>query len=188
MTVDGESAAGAELSTLRIRAAEPGDADRIKAIAVAAGMFTEDEVGFFDEMLDGFFDGSLDGHRWLVLETTADGRSEGQPGDHGWSIQAAAQYAPEPFADRLWNLYFIAVDPHAQGGGYGGRLMARVEQELRAIGQDEARVLVVETSSTDQYTMTREFYPKQGFVEEARVRQFYGPDDDKVIFWKSLVG
>lgn len=30
-------------------------------------------------------------------------------------------------------------------------------------------------------------YEDQGYDEEARIRQFYGPEDDKVVFWKSLV-
>lgn len=47
-------------------------------------------------------------------------------------------------------------------------------------------VLIVETSSTDQYALTHEFYPKHGFAEEARIRRFYGPDDHTVVFWKLL--
>ena len=47
--------------------------------------------------------------------------------------------------------------------------------------QTQRAVLLV-----DQYAQTREFYLKRGFVEEARIRQFYGPDDDKIVFWKSL--
>lgn len=41
-------------------------------------------------------------------------------------------------------------------------------------------------SSTDQYASTRAVYEHLGFGEEARVRRFYGPDDHKVVFWKSL--
>jgi ribosomal protein S18 acetylase RimI-like enzyme len=158
-----------------IRVAEPADLERIKAIAVAAQMFTVDEVAFFDEMLAGFWDGSMEGHQWLVLE------------DGDRTVQAAANYAPEPFSDRMWNLYFIAVDPSYQGGGAGTALMARAEEELRAKGEQLARVLIVETSSTEQYAKTREFYVKLGYDEEARVRQFYGPGDDKVMYWKALV-
>ena len=66
------------------------------------------------------------------------------------------------------------------------RVIAYIPVQLRERGPDAAQVLIVETSSTDQYARTREFYPKRGFVEEARIRRFYGPDDDKVVFWKSL--
>jgi len=157
-----------------IRTAIPADLERIKAIAVASEMFTVEEVGFFDEILAGFFDRSMQGHQWLVAE------------DHS-GIVAAAHYAPEPFSDRMWNLYFIAVDPGTQGKGIGALIESHVEDTLRSLGEAEARVLIVETSSTQQYARTRDFYAKIGFDEEAQIRQFYGPGDDKIVFWKSLV-
>ena len=158
-----------------IRTASMRDLAAVKQIAVAAQMFEIEEVGFFDEMFRGWFDGTLDRHRWLVA-TNPDK-----------TVVVAANYAPEPFADRMWNLYFLAVDPRHQGGGIGRSLMASAEADLVDKGDDEARVLVVETSSTDQYARTREFYTQLGYDEEARIRQFYGPEDDKVVFWKSLI-
>ena len=157
-----------------IRPARAGDIDSIKQIAVDTHMFGPDDVGFFDEMINGFLDGTLNDNHWLVVE-------------HRSRVVAAAYYAPEPFADRMWNLYFISVAPDHQGHGTGGRLLDHVEQQLRASGGDIARVLVVETSSTDQYARTRDFYLQHDYDEEARIRQFYGPHDDKVVFWKSLV-
>ncbi|KAG1649991.1 Adenosine deaminase 1 [Nymphon striatum] len=146
----------ASMSNYRARAALAADVERIKEIAVAAEMFSVDEVSFFDDMLAGFFDGSLEGHRWLVID---DG--------HG-QVLAAANYAPEPFSDRMWNLYFIAVDPEHQGAGLGSTLMAHAESELRAKGPEQARVLIVETSSTDQFARTRDFYAKIGSVTTKR--------------------
>ena len=159
---------------MRIRPATAADINSIKSIAVEADMFGPDETGFVDETVAGVLDGSLDDHHWLVSEA-ADG-----------TVIGAAYYAPEPFADRIWNLYFIAVNPIRQGRNVGGALIQRVESDLRQCGPAHAQVLIVETSSTDQYAGTRAFYPKQGFVEEARIRRFYGPDDDKVVFWKLL--
>lgn len=156
------------------RTPSTSDVERIKQIAVEANMFSVDEVGLFDEMLAGFFDGSLADHRWLVVENASQG------------VVAAAHYAPEPFADRMWNLYFIAVAPQEQGHGLGGSLIKQVEDELKSSGNDVARVLIVETSSTDQYAQTRTFYRNHGYREEARIRQFYGAADDKIVFWKSL--
>ena len=158
-----------------IRNARPDEGTAIKQLAVAAEMFGPDEVDFFDPMLAGVFDGSLEGHRWLVSET-----SEG-------ALVGAAYLAPEPYADRMWNLYFIAVDPSAQGQGVGRQLLETLEADLRALGSEQARTLIVETSSTDRYASTRAFYARRGFDEEATIRQFYGPDDHKVVFWKSLI-
>jgi len=158
-----------------IRPPVEGEVELIKKLAIDTNLFGIEEVGFFDETLAGFFDGSLEDNYWLVVEDTDS------------QVIAAAYFAPEPFSDRMWNLYFIAVAPEHQGRGLGASLMQAAEEQLRSSGEDVARVLIVETSSTDQYAQTRTFYQKLGYDEEARIRQFYGPSDDKVVFWKSLL-
>ena len=52
----------------------------------------------------------------------------------------------------------------------------------------KTRFLIVVTSSTRQYAGARAFSRKLDLDEEARIREFYGRSDDKVTFWKSLVG
>lgn len=50
----------------------------------------------------------------------------------------------------------------------------------------KARILIVETLGTDGFQLTREFYLKNGFDEEARIRDFYEDGGDKVVFWKRI--
>ena len=159
-----------------IRPAESIDVDTIKTIAIETKMFGVEDAGFVDDIVAGILAGTLKDHHFVVQEV-----------DDG-TVVGAAYYAPEPFSDRMWNVYFIAVSPSRQGQGIGGALLAHVEHELRQAGPDAAQVLIVETSSTDRYALTRKFYPKNGYVEEARIRRFYGPDDDKVVYWKLLAG
>ena len=167
------------MTQIDVRTATPADSDQIKQLALDNHMFEPDEMGDFDEMLQGFFAGQLDGHQWLVATRGAD--------NPGGDVVAAAYYAPEPFSDRMWNLYFIATAPDAHGTGAGTALIGHVEQQLRAAGEAVARTLIVDTSSLDDYDGARRFYEARGFVEEARLRDFYGPGDHKVTFWKSLV-
>ena len=164
------------MTQLSLRAAVPDDAPQIHRIALDNGMFEPDEMGLFDEMLGGFFSGDLEDHYWLVAE---DGEGSG-------TIAAAAYFAPEPFSDRLWNLYFIATAPAQQSSGAGTQLIEAVEGRLSAMGSSKARVLLVDTSSLGEYDQARAFYSARGFVEEARIRDFYGPGDDKVTFWKQI--
>ena len=49
-----------------------------------------------------------------------------------------------------------------------------------------AKHIYADTSSSDRYAGTRGFYQRMGFAEEARLPDFYGPDDGKVIYVKSL--
>lgn len=160
---------------MQIEPAAATDLAAIKQIAVDTALFEAEEVGVFDEMFAGALDGSHEGHVWLVLR------------DGDGVVAGAAYYAPEPFSDRVWNLYFLAVAPGVQGSGGGRALVETVESALRVLGEDEARVLIVETSGLPSFVETRAFYQDCGFDEEARIRQYYGPDDDKVVFWKSLV-
>jgi len=154
--------------------ARADDRSAVEAIAVAARMFEPADVGFLGEML-GEHQATDEGREGWLVARAEDG-----------TVLGATHFAPEPFADRMWNLYFIAVDPRWHGRGLGQALMAEVESRLRCRGSDVARTLIVETSSTDQYERTRRFYEQLGYVEEARIRQFYGPEDHKVVFWKQL--
>lgn len=155
-----------------IRPARPEDFDAVMAIADASGLFRPHELEAVGEMLGAHFAGEPgEDHQWAVLD------------DDGPS--AVAYYAPEAFADGVWNLYLLAVDPARQGGGRGAALVRSVEEAVRARG---ARLLLIETSGLERFERTRQFYRSCAYHEEARIRDYYGPGDDKVVFWKSLAG
>jgi ribosomal protein S18 acetylase RimI-like enzyme len=92
-----------------------------------------------------------------------------------------ACWGPTPATDRTWDLYWIAVDTALQGAGIGTILLEEVERRL--VGH-HARMLIVETSSRSDYAATRAFYERRGYREAARVRDFYTPGDDRIIFVK----
>jgi len=48
------------------------------------------------------------------------------------------------------------------------------------------RVLLVETSGTDDFVRTRSFYEQIGYETEARIRDYYDAGDDKIVFRKAL--
>ena len=95
-----------------------------------------------------------------------------------------ACWGPTPATDRTWDLYWIAVDTTLQGAGLGTILLDEVERRL--VGQ-HARMLIAETSSRADYGPTRRFYARQGYAEAARVRDFYAPGDDRIIFVKRFL-
>lgn len=96
-----------------------------------------------------------------------------------------AIYGPTMGTDRTYDLYWIAVDRSAQGTGCGSVLLSEVERRLEAL---HARMLVIETSSRSDYAATRTFYLRRGYVEAARVREFYARHDDRIILTKRLAG
>jgi ribosomal protein S18 acetylase RimI-like enzyme len=154
-----------------VRAAEMTDVAAVREIAIGTALFDAESWPDVESVMLNSLNGQLEDHTWIVRESDAG------------EVVGAAYYAPEPFSYRMWNLYFLGVRPGQQGSGTGAALVAHVEAALRDRSE---RVLIIETSGVDGFEATREFYRKQGYVQEARIREFYGTGDDKVVFWKAL--
>jgi len=155
---------------VNLRPAKPEDKPAIEHLAVASGLFRQSEMGPFSDMLSAHFAGDTEHDFWVVGEDNA-------------QVVSAGYCGLEQFADRVSNLYFVAVEPSLQGGGHGSAILRYVEDRLRT---DGVRVLIIETSGLGSFELTRRFYRKHGYDEEARIREYYGPGDDKVVFWKKL--
>ena len=160
------------MSTIVITDARTEHVAAARRFSVDTGMFEQEDSGGVEQQLLAVIRGQDPGTVLTALE--------------GPAVVGAAYFAPEPFSDRCWNLYFLVVDKDHHGRGVGGRIVNEVEQRLRDMGPNQARVLLIETSSTEQYVNTRAFYDALGYTQEATVRDFYGPGDHKVIFWKQL--
>ncbi|MCV6593962.1 MAG: GNAT family N-acetyltransferase [Silicimonas sp.] len=90
---------------------------------------------------------------------------------------------PEDLTDGTWNMRALAVRPDLHGKRLGAALVRAAEQHLKDMGQ---RILIVDTSGTEEFARTRRFYAQNGYEEEARVRDYWADGDDKVIFRKAL--
>ena len=152
---------------LRIRKATQADALRIGQLSIDAGLSDDDEPTTTLEPMD-------DDHTWIVIVDQAD------------AIAGAAYFGPEGHSDRVWNLYFLAVDAGGRGTGAGSQLVQWVETNLRDRGEADAKLLLIETSSVESFEPTRAFYRGLGYTEEARIREYYGQGDDKIVYWKLL--
>ena len=152
---------------MTIRDTKQEDIPDLKRVLDETGLFPSEML---PELLSGFL--SEDGGNDIWLTCDSDGDAIG-----------FCYAAPEPLAEGTWNMLAIAVLPGVQGEGSGAALVAELELRLRGLGH---RVLIADTSGTAEYQRTREFYRKNGYSEEARLRDFWGPGDDKVVFWKSL--
>lgn len=160
------------MSTIVVTDARPEDIASARRFSVETGMFDQEDSGEVEQQLLAVIHGQDPG-------TVVTAKS-------GSAVVGAGYFAPEPFSDRCWNLYFLVVDKDRHGLGIGSHIVHEVEQRLRDLGPSQARVLLIETSSTEQYVNTRAFYVVRGYTQEATVRDYYGPGDHKVIFWKQL--
>ena len=47
-------------------------------------------------------------------------------------------------------------------------------------------MIVIETSSRDDYAPTRKFYHKRGYQEAARLQDFYAAGDDRIVLTRRV--
>ena len=97
------------------------------------------------------------------------------------SIVGYICHGHNPVTDAIHDVYWIAVDPRAQGHGVGGQLLEFAEQRVRGL---QGRGIVIETSSRSEYAAARRLYEKSGYKKVADIADFYKPGDNQVIYIK----
>jgi len=142
---------------------------RLETLVRETGLFREAEVRTAVELLDEALDGD-DDYRFL-------GAFDGD------ELVGYACFGPTPDTLGTFDLYWIAVDKQRQGAGVGTQLVTAVERTLAA---DGGRLIVVETSSREEYTATRGFYRARGYKHTATIPGYYAAGDDLVIYIKDL--
>ncbi len=153
-----------------IRLITQDDTTALIALAEASDLFELSQIESLSQMLDDHFnDKAKTQDFWFT--------------DYDNEPVSMAYVAPERMTEGTWNLYLIAVHPHHQRQGRGKSMLQHIEKILTERGE---RVLLVETSGTDNFEYVREFYRKSGYEEEARIREFYAAGVDKIVFRKRL--
>lgn len=150
---------------LNIRPAEARDVGAIGRLATSTDLFP-------GEMLDDMIAGYLSKATSDIWFVAVDG-----------DVLGFGYCEPERMADGAWNLLAIGVAPDRQGQGVGAAMLRHLEAALQKAG---ARILIVETLGTAEFQSARDFYLKNGFDEEARIRDFYEDGGDKIVFWRRV--
>lgn len=151
---------------LTIRPAERQDIPAIKSVAENAELFPPEML---EDMISAYLD-QISNDVWFVALA-------------GDRLVGFGFCEPERMTSGTWNLLAIGVLDDWRGRGVGAAMMRQLEDRLRATGE---RILIVETLGTPAFERTRSFYRTNGYVEEARIREFYEPGGDKVVYWKHL--
>jgi len=171
---DRERASRADASAdVRLGRVERRHVDAIWALLEATKVFREEEIGVALEVIESYLENPGQDYD-VVGAFTRDG-----------SLLGYACWGPTPCTLGTFDLYWIAVSPDAQGRGIGKLIMQEVERRL---ARANARLVLIETSSTEPYAPTRAFYRSLGYQEIARVPDFYLDGDDRVILARRLDG
>lgn len=153
-----------------IRPITPDDTASLIALADSIGLFSSDQLEEVHQMLTDSLRKDGDTHSFWITDD-----------DNG--LVGVAYCEPERMTDGTWNLQLIAIHPTRQRQGRGAKLLHFVEQALTDRG---ARVLLAETLGTPDFEHVRAFYRKNGYDEEACIREFYAEGADKIVFRKAL--
>ncbi|MDD5555935.1 MAG: GNAT family N-acetyltransferase [bacterium] len=156
------------MSAPAVRPAEAGDRAAIERILRRAGEFRPEEADCAMELLDEAVRDGGDDEEYAALCA-----------DEGGEVVGFLCYGKTPLTRSTWDLYWIVTDPDRRRRGAARLMLARMEEEIRRKG---ATLLVAETSSLPAYGRARAFYEAAGFGEESRIRDFYAPGDDRLIY------
>lgn len=147
------------------------DREAVGRLVGATGFFSKEECAIAVELVDErLARGKASGYFFLFAE-------------EGDRLLGYTCFGPIPGTSHSFDLYWIAVDPCAQGRGLGRELLTVSERLMAELG---AQRVYADTSSRLQYKPTQAFYRACGYIQEALLANFYAPDDGKVIFVKTL--
>jgi ribosomal protein S18 acetylase RimI-like enzyme len=157
---------------ITIRATREEDKEPIRDLLGRSGDFRADEIETAIELIDHFLhrEGQEDYDVYSALD------------EHG-KVAGYVCIGPTPLTHGTFDLYWIAVDPTGLRHGVGSRLLRHAEAIVQA---RKGRLMVAETSSQPSYEKARTFYLKNGYREVARIKDYYMPGDDLLIFGKYL--
>jgi ribosomal protein S18 acetylase RimI-like enzyme len=147
----------------------PADVARLERLVASTGVFYREERAIARELLEERLRrGARSGYLFFFAER------EGE-------LVGYCAWGQVPLTRASYDLYWIAVAPSCQGQGIGRALLERTERAVAARGGGG---LYIETSSRTVYAPTRRFYRGAGYAQAAKLRDFYAPGDDKVVFRK----
>ncbi|MCF8067095.1 MAG: GNAT family N-acetyltransferase [Desulfobacterales bacterium] len=149
----------------------PDDVSKVRSLIDNTGFFLPSEKSVLGEILqDSLQRGSKSGYYFILA-------------DFQDSLMGFSCYGPVACTTSSYDLFWIAVQPSCQGAGLGKILLQKVEDSVSAAGGSR---LYVETASRPQYSGTRAFYEKHGYLLEATFNDFYSSGDNKMVYCKTL--
>jgi GNAT superfamily N-acetyltransferase len=150
----------------------PEDKKRIEEILRSTNFFYEFEIQTALEIADETLADGMEKSGYYWLKATDE---EG--------VVAFANYGKNDFSTHSWELFWIAVHGASRHKKLGTALLKAIEENIIKMG---GKILWIETSGRPLYSSTEAFYSHNGYQLAASLKDFYGPDDPKQIYFKVL--
>lgn len=152
---------------IKIRTATNDDSLEILRIASREPLFSPEETACVAELLQDYY--QKDDHNGYHFLTAL----------HDERVAGFACYGPTPLTRGTYDLYWISVAKEYKNKGIGRLLIQQVVKRIQA---HNGRLLLADTSGRKAYAPTRAFYERLGFALASRIRDFYAPGDDLVVY------
>jgi ribosomal protein S18 acetylase RimI-like enzyme len=161
-------------SSLRVVVSQPEDRRAIYDVLMNSGLFGREDADCVDQMFaDALVKGlnAEDGYRFLSCWM----------GEGHESLAGFACFGREALTHGTWDLFWICTSSAARRMGVARALLNEVERLAR---EEQARLMVIYTSSTDRFAPARGLYESQGFTRAATVPDYYAEGDHLFIYCK----
>ncbi len=93
-------------------------------------------------------------------------------------------YEEAPLCEGVFEIYYVAIAPDERGKGYGKLFFNDLETRLKKKG---LRIILLETSSIEEYLPTIKFYESIGYKAVGRIKDYYKLGDDKLTYEKRFI-
>ncbi len=149
----------------------PEDVENVREIVTSTRFFHDHEIEVAVELVEeNLAKGINSGYNFIFVEMDS-------------KTVAYSCFGLIPCTQSGYDLYWIVVHSDYRNHGIGKKLLALTEASISNAG---GTAVYAETSSKDLYEPTRRFYLSNNYVEEARLKNFYQKDDDKLVYTKWL--
>lgn len=148
-----------------------GHKSAVMTILKATSEFKVIDVTTAEELINSFLaNGVASGYHILIAQIAK-------------KLSGYICFGPTPLTEGTWDVYWMAVSPDKKGQGIGSALLGRAEEEIQRL---DGRMILIETSSTVEYELTRRFYRHAGYNIICQIPDFYSSADGLVVFQKRL--
>ena len=157
---------------VHLRKMMPQDRDAVLGMLSETKMFTPEEIAVAMELVDIFLTNEKQKDYTIFVAQDENDQAIGY-----------VCYGATPATEGTFDLYWIAVSPKNQNQGIGKKLLNFTENQVL---EQNGRLIIIETSSQPKYAPTQQFYLKNNYTIEARIKDFYRIGDDRLIFIKRI--
>ncbi len=148
------------------------DVERIREIVGSTGFFYEHEIEIAVELITERLKYGTSSEYYFVFAEI-----------EGVTV-AYSCFGPISISKTSFDLYWIVTHNDFRGRGIGRKVLEETCREAAMMG---CSILIAETSGLEHYAPTRAFYLSNGFLQEARLSDFYDFGDDKLFYTRRLV-